>query len=283
MYADDLKFVKVISSANDVSNLQEDLYRLLNWCNRNKMYLNTNKCFHVKYHRKHNIITSSYFIDNEKIKELDSIRDLGILYDKKLTFVPHINNIIKKASNVLGFVIRKCKTFRNFKTKIIIYNTLVRSILEYGSVVWRPHYAVHALRIERIQKRFMWHLAFSTGMAKKVRSYNDRLKHFKLPSLDQRRYLSDAIFAFKIINNKVDCPRLLSSFNFRAPARIPRNSITPLYPPHRRTVLGASSPLARFCKVINGCSDVIDVHSDSLFRVKSQVSTCLSDGFLNIS
>ena len=55
MYADDLKLVKIIKSKDDASDLQSDLQRLVQWCQINKMHLNSSKCYHVKYTRKHHL------------------------------------------------------------------------------------------------------------------------------------------------------------------------------------------------------------------------------------
>lgn len=153
---------------------------------------------------------------------------------------------------MLGFIIRNSKNFRYTKTKILLYCSLVRNILEYNSIVWRPHFAYHCLRLERVQKRFAWHLAFSDGIAKRERSYEKRLAHFNMASLAKRRQILDSMFAYKIIKQKIDSPCLLALFSFRAPSRIPRSAITPLCPPFRRTVLGSSSPYARMCKAVNG-------------------------------
>lgn len=157
LFADDLKISRKITSECDASILQADLDRLYQWCSFNSMELNLDKCFFIKFTRKHHTIKSKYHIGGRRIKEVNTIRDLGVILDQKLTFIQHIDNIIKRASNMLGFIIRNCKIFKKEKSKILLYNTLVRSILEYCSVVWRPHYATHVLRIERIQKRFLWH------------------------------------------------------------------------------------------------------------------------------
>lgn len=271
MYADDIKFVKIVKNKDDAYELQSDLDRLVQWCDNNAMHLNARKCYHVKFSRKHTLVEHSYYIKGDKVGELDTIRDLGVTFDRKLTFIPHVDSIIKKSSKMLGFVLRNTKQFRSCKTKIMLYNCLVRSVLEYCSVVWRPHYAAHSLRLERVQKRFLWHLAFSRGIAKKVRSYNNRLRHFKMISLDKRRRLNDATFVCKVMAHKIDCPQILSTFNFRAPSRVPRSQITPLRPPQRRTVLGSNSPYARFCKVVNGCSDVIDLHFNSLSQLRTNI------------
>lgn len=264
MYADDLKFCRLIESNDDTALLQRDIDSLAQWCTDNDMELNVKKCYHMKYTRKKKFVPSEYRVGPVVIQEVNQIRDLGVTFDKELTFVPHIENIIKKASRMLGFVIRNVAGFRRSSTKILLYNCIVRNVLEYCSTVWRPHYATHNLRLERIQKRFLWHLAFSSGVAKKKRSYEARLAHFKIISLERRRKITDAVFLYKLLRCKIDCPQLLSKFKFRVPARYPRAPITPLHPPLRRTVLGASSIIPRLCKLLNSYSDLVDVHSDSL-------------------
>lgn len=157
MYADDLKFCRIIESDADVELLQRDIDVLVEWCKDNDMSLNVKKCFHTKFSRKNKLTLSKYHISKSSIQEVESIRDLGITFDRQLTFLPHIENVIKKASRMLGFVLRNLTGFRHSKTKITLYNCLVRSVLEYCSTVWRPHYATHILRLERVQKPFLWH------------------------------------------------------------------------------------------------------------------------------
>lgn len=271
MFADDLKILKIINSYNDVLLLQKDLDELHRWCLNNDMLLNLTKCQHIKFTRKINKIPSSYSIADENLNEVDNIRDLGVVLDTKLTFTLHIESIIKKASSMLGFIIRNGKVFRNPKTKILLYNNFVRSVLEYCSVVWRPHYSVHSLRIERIQKRFMWHLAYSKGIAKRKYSYHDRLLHFGMNTLSKRREMLDLVFLYKILSNKIDCTALLQRLNIRVPARYPRTRITLLHPPLRKTVLGSNSPIPRMCKLLNEFGDVVDVFFDPVSRFRRVV------------
>lgn len=280
LYADDLKFARCIESSHDAILLQEDLDRLFKWCTYNRMELNIKKCYYISFSRKMNHIRSEYMVDNKKINKVDKIKDLGVLFDDKLTFIPHMEQIITKASKMLGFVIRNTRSFKQSSTKIMLYNSLVRSILEYCSVVWRPHYATHMLRLERVQKRFLWHLAFSQGKSKCLPSYHTRLRYFRMLPLSTRANITDAFFFYKLIRNKIDCPTLLALFRFRAPTRLPRGNVTPLYPPLRRTVLGANSAIPRLCKIINSCSDVIDIHHDSIGKfIKSIIQLC-SEGCL---
>lgn len=200
------------------------------------------------------------------------MRDLGIILDKQLTFVPHIENIIARGSKILGFIIRNGKIFRNHKTKIVLYYSLVRSLLEYGSIVWRPHYAAHTLRLERIQKRFLWHLSFSVGMAKKLPSYKDRLAHFKIITLENRRNVLDLIFTYKVLRNRVNSAELLSKFKIKVPYRYPRHKIVGLLqPPFRKSVMGYNSAIPRLCRLHNEYSSMTDVWSDSLFEFRGKI------------
>lgn len=273
MYADDLKFCRIIESENDITLLQKDVDSLVQWCTDNDMMLNVKKCYHVNFTRKKKFAASVYHIGNNVIQEVDQIRDLGVVFDNSLTFVPHVENVIKKASRMLGFILRNVAGFKQSRTKILLYNSMVRSILEYCSTVWRPHYSTHILRLERIQKRFLWHLAYASGKAKRIRSYKDRLSCFRMVSLEKRRRISDSIFLYKLLRCKIDCPLLLSKFQFRAPSRLPRGPITPLHPPLRRTVLGANSVVPRICKLLNGFSDLIDVHFDSYAKFRRTITS----------
>lgn len=251
LFADDLKIARTIKTEADVLMMQYDLDRLCNWCQVNGMELNVDKCFFLKFTRKNRSIASEYFIDGKALQEVDKIKDLGIIVDRKLTFLPHIDDIVKRSSRMLGFIIRNSKIFKRSQTRITLYNALVRSLLEYCPVVWRPHYATHTLRIERVQKLFLWHLSYFEKIGKKKLSYNEKLKHFKMSSLSKRRVLLDLIFMYKIFNNLIDCPQLLELFKFRIPYKIPRHPISTFQPPFRTTVFGKGSPIPRMCNAFN--------------------------------
>ena len=209
------------------------------------------------------------------LQECSTIRDLGVIFDSKLTFIPHIDNIVMKASKMLGFLIRNAKQFKKPYTKIKIYNSYVRSILEYCSVVWSPNYAVHQLRIERIQKRFCRHLSYSSHLLKKLPHYDDKLKHFKMVSLKVRRQQLDMSFLFKIIRSVIDCPILLKSIGIRVPYRLPRRPLGVFAPAPSRTNLKYNSVLARLQKSYNdiSLSSTVDVFHDSLHKFKSSMLT----------
>ena len=81
--------------------------------------------------------------------------DLGVLFDIKLSFIDHISIVIGKAGAVLGFVKRWAKEFIDPYITKLLYVSLVRSILEYASIIWNPYYRCHSDSIESVQEEFL--------------------------------------------------------------------------------------------------------------------------------
>ncbi|CAK1585452.1 unnamed protein product [Parnassius mnemosyne] len=81
LYADDLKICKIVNNNTDQIQLQEDIDRITEWCRQNKMSLNTNKCYHIKFSRKFNKYNSSYNINGVDLAKVDEVKDLGIAID----------------------------------------------------------------------------------------------------------------------------------------------------------------------------------------------------------
>ena len=78
-------------------------------------------------------------------------------------------------------------------TLILLYKSLVRSLLEYGQSIWSPIFLKQFREIENVQRR-------ATKLIPSIKdlTYEDRLKHLKLPSLKYRRLRGDLIQVFNI-------------------------------------------------------------------------------------
>ena len=50
---------------------------------------------------------------SKNIINVDNISDLGVIFDSKLTFVPHVNNIVSKGCKTLDFIKRITSSFRS--------------------------------------------------------------------------------------------------------------------------------------------------------------------------
>ena len=108
----------------------------------------------MSYTSKINLDTS-YCIKNKdsrhSIQKVDSIKDLGILFDTRLNFKDHIQEKINKAYNVIGLLKRNVIHVDGY-TFILLYKTLVRPHLEYANSVWSPYKKCDIEQIEKNTK-----------------------------------------------------------------------------------------------------------------------------------
>ena len=136
-YADDLKLSKKIESIDDCKTMQRNLDQLAKYCDVNKLSLNVAKCTFVNFTKNtKNFINYNYAINGEKMERKLCMRDLGIHFDSKLTFSYHINMICKTSMKLLGFLFRTCSQFKKANSIVLLYNALIRSVLEYGSNIY---------------------------------------------------------------------------------------------------------------------------------------------------
>lgn len=283
LFADDLKFFRTVDNAFDSELLQEDLNRLVDWCDLNDMELNTSKCYTMRFSRKKNIVNTNYTIKSQHLKEVNTIRDLGVQLDTKLQFNVHIDKVCSNAFKNLGFILRNCKDFKSPYTKLLLFNSFVRSGLEYCSVAWNPFYDVYTKRIERVQKRFLWHLTYSVNLGKVLLSYEDRLKYFKILSLTDRRRMLDLVFLYKLANGILDTPELLSSLCFSTPSRLSRPSRYQLLKTSMcKSNLGQNAPLNRLIREFNkyAKSNDIDLFTDSIGKFRRSILDKNVDNFI---
>lgn len=61
---------------------------------------------------------------------------------------------MKKATQILAFVRRNCKLFKSPLLIKILYLSLIKPILMYGTIVWSPYSNYYKNRIQTIQQNF---------------------------------------------------------------------------------------------------------------------------------
>jgi len=103
--------------------------------------LNTSKCKVLSVGRNLDK-TSTYDPEQDhqttSLERVESIRDLDVLVDERLSFSEHIQVKINKAYAMLEVIKRN---FKYLKTSsfILLYKNMVRSHLNYCSSVWSPY------------------------------------------------------------------------------------------------------------------------------------------------
>lgn len=269
IYADDAKFYKVIHSVTDCLDLQNDISRISDYCSLNQLYLNIDKCFIITYTRKRNPINYDYTLNGHKLTRVEKIRDLGIIMDNKLTFRDHFDHMIQKSYKQLGFLLRVCKPFKKAITYKTLYFSLVRSVLDFGSVIWNPNYECHVNRIEKIQKYFLKTLEYRIGS--NFISYEDSIKKHKLLPLKLRRQQFDQMFLFKLVNNHIDSPNLLQQIKFQIPLKSVRRTNHLFSIPKASKKYTSNAYFRRCLTAYNRSFSDIDLFSKSTNKFKREL------------
>ncbi|CAK1598938.1 unnamed protein product [Parnassius mnemosyne] len=272
LYADDLKLYSAIIKPDDIKLIQNDLDRLENYCKINKLFLAYNKCKHITYTRNKNVVHADFYLGGHKIVSEFSIRDLGVYLDTKLTLDRHIEEILNKSYRMLGFVTRITKSFKHKDTLTCLYQSLVRSHLEYVSPVWNPFYSVYEDKIEKVQKKFLRIVNYRMHSPRV--SYENLLTKYQMLSLKDRRTLIDATTFRNICVGEIKCSQLLSEVRFRIPPKNTRSKNL-FHIPKTRTNIGKRAPVRRMCVLHNKMLNDIDMFSISRSAFKTKLKSTL--------
>uniref|UniRef100_A0A2S2NTF7 RNA-directed DNA polymerase from mobile element jockey n=1 Tax=Schizaphis graminum TaxID=13262 RepID=A0A2S2NTF7_SCHGA len=185
MFADDMKVFRIVDNQNEADLLQLDLNTLYEWCSNNNFTLNTKKC-QIMTFRARVISSFDYNLNGEPLlRTMGAIKDLGNYFYPNLKFDCHITNISNRSNKILGFIRRNCADFDDSLALKSIYCSLVRSICEYGSIIWSPYQSGHKQVLEKIQQKFLRFLSFKCSIEREPHSsYTPLLTILNLETLE---------------------------------------------------------------------------------------------------
>ena len=180
----------------------------------------------MNFQNKQTVIQFPYNIGNIAVKNVSSLKDLGVVIDTKLNFKEHIDYISAKAVRVIGFIRKFTFNFKNCSVILYLYKTLALPILMYASPIWSPYLSCDQYRLETVQHKFLRYLSQKNGqfMDPLSHDYTDIMTSFKVPTLKSLREMRDIMFAYKLINDKIDCEYLCNIFK---PRRLSHNLRNP--------------------------------------------------------
>ena len=116
------------------------------------MEFNKDKCKILTVTNKKNITKPQYKIDKSKLKNVEQEKYLGVIIDKRLSWLPHAKTISCHASLKQQFLQRNLRTC-NRDIKLRCYKTYVRPIIEYASLVWDTNNKNLIQKVESVQRK----------------------------------------------------------------------------------------------------------------------------------
>jgi hypothetical protein len=123
---------------NVILKLESDLNVIYNWMCSNRLELNVDKCeFMVIANKKirNSVQNVSIKINNVPLLKVHCVKVLGVLIDDQLMFRKHCKSIVKKCYNAL-WSLGTLKKVIDIKSRIIVVQSLVKSIYNYAAPVW---------------------------------------------------------------------------------------------------------------------------------------------------
>ena len=129
------------------------------------------------------------------LKDVKSFKDLGVEISKDLSWSQHISTIVNKANQVLGLIRRTVGT-ANTSTFSLLYNSLVRPLLEYAVPVWNPYLVKDIHAIENVQRRAS---RLALRQKRGDMPYEERCNILNWPLLSTRRTYFSLVECYKIV------------------------------------------------------------------------------------
>lgn len=277
LYADDTTFYRVVNNEDDEKELQLTIDRLSQWADSNKLTLNKQKTFHISYAKRPNTtLSSQYHLGAERITKKAEGVDLGITFDDKLTFIPHITASNTRLSKIYSMGNRFAKEIRYIPILLKIINTCVMPVAEYCS----PIRSQNRITIEKSLEKTL-HYATRAALRTPFRhddanyvSFNQRLKKLGMLTYGERRHIASIIFHLKILRGEIksELCKLLRS-NSPVPSYTSRSPNIFVY--NRRNI-APKSPIQIAMALINQFKNVFDF-DDSIDVIRKKLKTHFLD------
>jgi len=120
-------------------HLQRSLNMLSHWADTNGFKFSSSKTVCMHFCRLHNAHPNPELkLNGTPIPDVEQTKFLGVIFDNKLTFLPHIRYLKEKCVKALNLlrVVAHTSWGAEQQTLLHLYRSLVRSKLDYGSVVY---------------------------------------------------------------------------------------------------------------------------------------------------
>lgn len=276
LYADDLQIYshfKYHQAESAVYFMNSELDRVSRWAQQNGLLLNPSKtqAILIGSSRLLSKIDASSLpmlrLNGSEIKLSSQVKNLGILLDKHLAWHPQIGEVSRKLFYHFH-VFRKHQNLLPISTKILMCQSLLHPIFDYGDVVYLDITQEQLLRLERLQNIC---IRFIFGLRKfdRVSQFRTELKWL---TMSQRRDLHILTLLFSMLSNPSAPNYLRSLFTPLASHGLPLRSAARgiLQIPTHRSSFYTSSFTAQAARLWNQLPDDIRL-APTLLSFKNRI------------
>jgi ribonucleases P/MRP protein subunit RPP40 len=192
-FADDTEVGQTIRSDTDRAVLQEALDELCSWSDVWGRSFNVGKCKVMHFGR--NNPQHEYRMHGEKLDQVDSERDIGVIVHKPAA------QCAKAAATARAVLSQISRSFhyRDRCTFVRLYKTYVSPHLEFSTPAWSPWTQSDSEGLEKVQMKMV---GMISGLVSKT--YEEKLAEIGLETLKERRHVTDMVTMHKMAHNVGD-------------------------------------------------------------------------------
>lgn len=205
-FADDSKFYRQIEDHTHMLALQDKLNLVSEWCAANKVSINPAKSYAMsvadRYTKR---VETFYFINGQRIKQIQCHKDLGVTFDSTWSFEQQYKDTQRKSRMFTYFGYQLCKQTGSRETINKVFQVYNLPIIDYCSPIWNINGTKHAKFIEPILHNVS-RLVLNKPrlpMAIGYQSYPERIKSMRTITLDDRRVIELIILGCRIMRNEL--------------------------------------------------------------------------------
>ena len=186
--------------------LNNDLQTISAWANQWLVTFCPDKTVYMHMSSKHKTLQQNppLIFNGNTLKEVENHKHLGITFNKKLSWSPHVNSIVKGAGNCID-AMKKMKYTMDRKTLDTIYLTFIRPKLEYASIVWHDCTKQDTELLENLQLSAARVVTGAIKGTSHAKIYNE----CNWPLLSERRKQNQLVQFYKMTNDET--PHYLTS------------------------------------------------------------------------
>ena len=162
------------------------------------------------------------------------VKVLGVWIDCKLSFTEHLSQLCKKASRQLN-ALSRISRFLDTSSKVIIYNSFIRSNFEYCPLVWHFCGKTNNNKLEKINER-----ALRILYKDYESTYRDLLQYGNTSSILESRNRNITLEVLKCIKG-ISPPCLRALFELKQFSYSFRNSVKLVQPMKKTSTYGLRS------------------------------------------
>ena len=203
LFADD---AALIISGKQLKTLQKQMNseaaKLHEWFIANKLTLNLKKTKFMLFNklklRANSLKKFKLNINKFNIEQVTEIKYLGVFLDNKLNWHKHIEYLCTKLSRTAGVMYKLRRRFP-LKTKMLIYNSLVASCLNYGIMCWGTAQNTSISKLQSLQNRVVRYMT-NTPISSDVKQ---KFKELSILTIKELLFLETSKFMHKMYHNKL--------------------------------------------------------------------------------